>query len=165
MKPSRPLPTQHHFQRLALWTLALLQWIAATLSGNHAPSPRHRAQRGDIAIQSLKRRITALIIFRALHTIGPQRRIATWRHGRDLRRPHFMRSLLGAKLRRVLNHKDRAAHIAQLITILRNLDAYAARLAYRLRHLRRLWRIMPPIAPATALHGAPAPTPAFADSS
>jgi hypothetical protein len=164
MKPSRPLPTQHRIQRLALWTLALLQWIAATLSRNHKPNPRHRAQRGAISLTFLKRNVIALIIFRALRRIGPTRSVPHWRHGRDLHRPHFMRSLLGARLRRALNHKHAATHIAQLITILTNLDAYAARLAFRLRHLRRLWRLMPPIAPATMLRPASL-APALTDSS
>ena len=71
----------------------------------------------------------------------------------------------GAKLRRALNHKHAATHVAQLITVLSNLDVYAARLAYRLRHLRRVWRIMPPIAPGGTIYGAPASSPAFSDSS
>jgi hypothetical protein len=164
MKHVRPLPTQHRVQRLALWTLALLHWVAAIFSGQ-TPAPRHRARRGHISLQSLKRRVIALIIFRALRLIGPQRSIPHWRRGRDLHRSHFMRSLLGAKLRRALTHKHAPTQIAQLIAILRNLDTYAAHLAYRFRHLRRLWRLMPPIASASSLYGTPAPSPAFSDSS
>jgi hypothetical protein len=164
MKHRRPLPTQHRLQRLALCTLALLHWIAAIFSGL-TPSARHRAQRGHVSLASLKHRVIALIIFRALHLIGPYRDAPSARHGRDLRRSHFIRSLLGSKLRRALNHKHAPTQVAQLIAILRNLPAYAAHVAYRLHHLRRLWRIVPPIAPATALYGAPAPSPAFADSS
>ena len=164
MKPNRSILSHHRLQRLVLWTLSMLHWIAATLFGNTS-APRHRRQRGDISINRLTRLVAALIIFRALPLIGRTRQVPRWRRGRDLCRAHFGRSLLGAKLRRALNHKHLPTHIAQLITILRNLDAYAARLAYRLRHLRRLWRVMPPIAPAVALYGAPASPPAFADSS
>jgi hypothetical protein len=164
MKHLHRIPTQHRIQRLALRTLALLHWIAAMFSGQ-TPTSRHRAQRGHISLRFLKQRVTALIIFRALRLIGPTRNAPHWRHGRHLGRSHFMRSLLGAKFRRALSHKDAPTQIAQLITILRNLNTYAAHLAHRLRHLRRLWRIAPPIAPPTALYGAPVSPPAFSDSS
>jgi hypothetical protein len=49
--------------------------------------------------------------------------------------------------------------------VLRNLDVYARRLMQRMRNLRRLWRLIPQIAPAALILGAPAPMPAFADSS
>jgi hypothetical protein len=78
----------------------------------------------------------------------------------------FRRSLLGSKLRRLLSHKDFAAHIRQLIAFLRNLDTHAAHLAHCMRRRRRrLFRTLPSIAPASALTGAPTPPPAFADSS
>jgi hypothetical protein len=164
MKHHRHLPTQHRLQRLTLCTLALLHWIAAIFSGL-TPTARQRAQRGHISLAGLKRRVIALIIFRALRLIGPRRSVPHWRHGRDLGRSHFMRSLLGAKLRRALNHKHAPTHVAQLIAILRDLNAYVERMAYRLRHLRRLWRIMPAIAPAAPRYGAPAASPEFSDSS
>jgi hypothetical protein len=82
-----------------------------------------------------------------------------------LRRAHFIRSLLGARLRRQLRHKDFATRIAQLTQLLRNLDQHARRLAQRLRRLRRLWREVPAIAPAALMLGPPAPSPALADSS
>lgn len=164
MKPNRPILSQHRFQWIVLWTLAMLRWIAAVFRGD-AVAPRHRRRRGDISIHRLARMVVALMMIRALALIGRTRQVPRWRHGRDLYRSHFRRSLLGAKLRLALNHRDPRTRIAQLVTILRNLDAYAARLAHRLRHLRRLWRIMPPIAPAMTLHAAPSSSPAFADSS
>jgi hypothetical protein len=165
MKHQRPIHSQHRIQRLALWTLAMLHWIAATLLGK-TPNARHRAQRGDFSLHRLKRMVIALVMLRAAHVLGPQRSTPAWRHGRDLRRRHFIRSLLGSKLRRALNHRDLATHIAQLIAVLCNLNTHAARLAFRIRHrLRRLWRLMPPIAPNVAVHGAPASPPAFSDSS
>jgi hypothetical protein len=166
MKLIRPILSTHRLRRLALWTLTVLHWIAANLIHQRAITPRHRTQRGDISLQWLARLVANLIAIRALHILGAQRKASYWRHGRDLRRRHYRRSLLGSKLRRALKHRDLATHIAQLITLLRNLDKEGARLAFRIRHrLRRLWRIMPAIAPAEAPYGAPASSPALSDSS
>ena len=165
MQHNRPILTQHRIQRYILWTLALLSWIAAVLAGRHA-NARHVAQRGDVSLAWLTHRVANLMMIRAAH-IGrlPRCTPKYWRHGRDLRRRHLRRSILGAKLRRVLKHRDLRQHITQLIAVLRNLDAYAAQLAHNIRHRRRVWRIMPPIAEAVAVHGAPASSPALADSS
>jgi hypothetical protein len=166
MKPYRPILTQHRFRRLVLWALTLLHWIAAMLSGARV-TPRHIAQRGDVSLAWITSLVTSLIIIRALRLGGfRSRKPRFWRRGRDLRRAHFRRSLLGATLRRALKHRDLAAHIARLIAVLRDLDKYAAQLVRRLRRMRRyLLRTTPPIAPAALPLGAPAPPPAFADSS
>lgn len=166
MQTHRPILTQHRLQRLILWALAMLSWIAATLLADHSVNARHRAQRGDISFAWLTRLVTNLIFIRATQ-IGRFRRrpIIYWRHGRDLRRRHLRRSLLGSRLRRALKRKGAAEQIAQLIAVLRNLDAHAARLAHNVRHRRRLWRNTPAIAPADALRGRVAFAPALADSS
>jgi hypothetical protein len=166
MNPNRPLHTKHRLQRYILWTLAMLQWIAAVLSGRDV-SGRRLAQRGGVSLAWVTRRVTYLLLIRAGRIGRFQRRgrIHYWRHGRDLRRRHYLRSLLGAKLRRALKHKDFAKHVANLIDVLRNLDKYAAQLAHNLRRRHRLWRIAPPLAPAAALCGALACAPVFADSS
>jgi hypothetical protein len=168
MKPNRRYLTQHRFQRLILWTLAVLTWIAAILSTTRAVSTRHQRQRFDISLPWLTRVVGELLIVRAgrLAHLRRNKPILYWRRGRDLRRRHFMRSIVGSKLRRVLRHKHTATWIANLIAVLRNLDAYAAQLAQRLRRgLTRLWRMVAPIAQAIAPFRAPAPSPAFSDSS
>jgi hypothetical protein len=164
----RPILTQHRVRRLALWALAMLQWIAAIVFADRQVSLRHIKQRADaICLHALTRLVGNLIIARALLIARPRRRlIHYWRHGRDLRRTHFRRSLFGSKLRRALNDKDLARHIAKLIAALRNLDRHARRLAHCMRHSRRrLWRAQPAMAPAATIFGAPVRLPALADSS
>ena len=169
MQIHRPVLTQHRLQRLALWTLAVLQWIAAILFTNRAVTLRHIEQRYEFfSLHWLTQRVGKILIVRAaqLARLRRRKRITYWRHGRDLHRPHIIRSVLGARLRRALKHRDVGVWIENLIAVLRNLDAYAAPLAKRLRRgLTRLWRIAPPIVPATLLLGPPAPSPAFPDSS
>jgi hypothetical protein len=160
--------TQHRFQRIVLWALALLTWVAAMLSGNRAVSARHARQRFDISLPWLTGLVSKLLIIRAAQLARLRRcgRIRYWARGRDLRRSHLLRSTLGTRLRRTVRHKDVGAWMARLIAVLRNLDAYAAPLAQRLRRgLTRLWRVTPPIAPAQAACAGPASAPAFADSS
>ena len=168
MKLHRPILTQHRLQRLVLWTLTLLSWFAAVLFANRPISRRHAEQRGDICLAWLTRMVSALIMIRALHIIGrvPPARPRYWMRGRDTRPSHFQRSLFGSRLRRMLKHKDPATHLAQLSTILRDLDAYAGHLARCMRgRRRRLFRTLPRIAPNVLFLGAPASLPAFADSS
>jgi hypothetical protein len=169
MQTHRPLLTQHCLRRLALWTLTLLQWIAAMLSSNRAITPRHIRQRIEfISLPWLTRRVGHMLIVRAaqLDRRRPRKRPRFWRHGRDLRCAHLIRSLLGGRLRRALKHKDAATWIAKLIHVLRNLDAYARPLMRRLHGgLTRVARLVPAIASAETLCGAPTPAPAFADSS
>ena len=169
MQSHRPILNQHRLRRLALWTLAVLSWIAAMLFHDRAVTFRHIQQRtGFISLPWLTDLVGKLLIARAaqLARLRRRRRLIYWRHGRDLHRPHIIRSVLGARLRRALKHRDIGAWIENLIRVLRNLDAYAMPLARRLRRgLTRLWPIVPPIASATLLLGPPAPSPAVADTS
>ena len=165
MQPYRPILTQHRRQRLVLWALTMLHWIAAVLAGCKVRA-RHIAQRGDVSLAWLTRLVTDLLFIHATHVGRLRRRGAPyWRHGRDLRRRHFRRSVLGAKLRRALKHKVLVTHIARLVDVLRNLDGYATQLLRNFRRRRRLWQTTPPIGPAEAALGALAPTPAFANTS
>lgn len=163
----RPKITQHRLQRYVLWTLAMLAWFAAVMFEKRGISARHLAQRGDVSIAMLSRMTISLLIIRASRLLGrrPHGRVLYWRRGRDLRRRHLSRSLLGVKLRRALKHKDLATHISRLVDVLHNLDRYAAQLAQRFRRLRRLWRLVPAIAPSPVMLGAPALSPACVNSS
>jgi hypothetical protein len=160
--------TQHRFRRIILWTLALLTWIAAVLTNNRAVSARHQHQRFDVSLPWLTTLVGQLLIIRAgqLARLRRPKRIRYWRRGRDLHLSHLQRSVLGARVRRSLRHKDIATWIANLIAVLRNLDAHAAPLAQRMRRgLTRLLRAWGPIAPSERVPEAPAQTPALSDSS
>jgi hypothetical protein len=168
MQSHRPILNQHSLRRLALWTLAVLSWIAAMLFHNRAVTLRHIQQRFDlISLPWLTSLVGKLIILRAGELARLRRsKHNYWRCGRDIRPPHIFRSVIGARLRRALTHKDAHVWIANLIAVLRSLDAHAALLAKRLRRgLTRLWPVLRRIAPATALLGPPASSPAFPDSS
>jgi hypothetical protein len=164
----RFLTTPHQRQRLALWALTLLQWIAAVLFGGKSVSVRQLRQRCERAsLESLTRLAIDLLIVRAGELAGcrPGKR-RYWRHGRDLRPRHLIRSLLGSNLRRALKPKHVSARIAAVIGALRDLDRYARRLAHRMRRgLARLWAIAPAPMPAKAVSDASAAPLAFADSS
>ena len=164
----RFLTTPRQRQRLALWTLTVLQWIAAVLFGGRRASCRHARQRCNlISLERLTRLAIGLLIVRAGEHAGRRagkRRF--WRRGRDLRTRHLTRSLLGSKLRRAVKPKGVAARIAALIVLLRDLDTFARRLARRMRgRLTRLWAIKAAPAFAAPLNDAPALPLAFADSS
>jgi len=160
MHSHRPILNQHRLRRLALWTLAVLSWIAAMLFHDRALTFRHVAQRLDlISLPWLTELVSKLLINRAaqLARLRPPKHIRYWRHGRDLHRPHILRSALGARLRRALRHKDIRTWLENLIHVLRNLDGYATPLAKRLRHgLTRLWRSWSSTARSAAFSGAPA---------
>jgi hypothetical protein len=162
----RFLTTSHRRQRLALWALAMLSWIAAVLfAGKQLTARQLRQRHRRLSLDGLVRLITQLIIVRAAE-LGRWRRhgrLRFWLHGRDLKRRHYIRSLIGSRLRRALNHKDLAARLRRLIHVLRHLDAFARQLSRR--RLTRLWSIAPAPTPAATIFGAPAPSPAAADSS
>lgn len=167
-QPRPPLISNHQRKRLTLWALTALGWLAGVLFGERGLDLRRIKQRGHhLCLDELTRTVLTLIVARALQftKVRTSRRVHPWKHGRCLRRAHFIRSLLGARLRRQLWHKDFNTRIAQLIALLRNLDMHARRLAQRLRKLRRLWRLAPPIAPAALILGAPAPSPALRNTS
>jgi hypothetical protein len=167
-KPKPPIFTEHRRKRLTLWALTVLGWLMSVLFGERDVSVRHLNQRlHHVFLDQLTGVTIALLVSRALQfaKVRMPRRLHYWRHGRSLRRAHFMRSFLGAGFRRVLKHRDLKTRIAQLIAVLRDLDAHARRLARRLKQLRRLWRLVPQIAPVALILGPPACSPAFSDSS
>jgi hypothetical protein len=166
MQIRKPLLTRHRRQRLVLWALAMLTWIAAVLAGKPIRT-RHAHQRGDISLEYLTRMVLHLAIVRAGELARIRyRKIIFFKRGRDLRRRHLLRTVIGSRLRHKLRRKDFAARIAVLIAVLRDLDTLARPLAQRLRNrLTRLWAILATPMQADAVLGAPAPSPALADSS
>jgi hypothetical protein len=164
----KPLLTSHRRQRLVLWALAMLTWLAAVLFAGREITVRQLHQRHRrMSLDGLTRMTIELMICRAAELARLRRRKRNfWRYGRDLTPRHLFRSLVGSRLRRVLKPRHARERIAALIHALRNLDAFARRLAKRMRRgLTRLWPIIPaPTAPACVVTLA-AHAPAFADSS
>ncbi|HYD87470.1 MAG TPA: hypothetical protein VEA80_08355 [Vitreimonas sp.] len=161
---------KHHLssrrrQRLVLWALAMLSWIASVLFAGRKVTPRQLLRRRrSMSLDGLKRMTIQLMIVRAAELA--RLRLPKVPRRRPPVRRHYFRSLLGSRLRRLMKRKDLPARIAVLIDVLRNLDDYAAILAKRLK--RRLTRLFPirgvPVSSAL-LQGAPAPQPACADTS
>jgi hypothetical protein len=163
MQVYRPILKQHRLQRLVLWALTALSWLADILFTSR-PIELRRLRERCFNLAWFSRFVRSLLLARALNIVAhrSRRRISFWRYGRYWVPRHFKRSLIGAKLRRMLKHGDLATHIAQLIELLGDLDRYAGQLARRIRRLRRLWpitrrifahdrvRSMLPFAPAPA---------------
>jgi hypothetical protein len=145
MQIRTPLLTRHRRQRLVLWTLAMLSWIAVVLfSGKHLNHRQLRQRHRRLSLEGLTRTVIQLTLLRAaeLGRWRRGRRLRFFQHGRDLKRRHYIRSMLGARLRRQLGGKSIAARIANLIAVLRNLDTFARALSRR--HLTRLWSLRAP---------------------
>lgn len=165
--PRRHYLTQHRRQRLVLWALAMLMWIASVLASG-MPTRRHLRQRcRKMSIHALTRMVKHLILLRAADIAGIKRtRRVFFKRGRDLRRPHLVRSILGSKLRRALKRRDLIQRIAILTDALINLDAWAARFAKRLGcGFMRLSSIPPAPTPAADILAPLASPPVCADSS
>jgi len=168
--PKRHL-TKHRRARLIAWTLAMLAWFAWVFSAGGAPKRRHMRQRyGFISLDGLARNVALLIIVRAAELGGVRRYRSnpffSRLRGRHRWPRHITRSIIGARLRRALKHRDFTTRVAILARALRRLDAWAERHARRRRRgMTRLWpmRAAPTsAAPLVTL----AVTPAFlADSS
>ena len=143
----------------------MLQWIAAVLFAAKPVTARQvRARHGRVSLERLTRLVVQLLIIRSAELAKRRRgRARFFRHGRDLRPRHYIRSLLGARLRRALKPKHAAARIEALIRVLRHLDLYARQLAKR--RITRLWSVKPAPTLAAAIAPALIPALAFADSS
>jgi len=173
--PQRFLTTQHRRRRLVLWALTMLTWVGAALfAGQHINWRQLRQRCWRFSLSRITDKVICLMIVRAGELARRRVRRAAPVYGRRVHPRHFFRSLLGSRLRRVLKHKDAATRIANLIAVLRNMDAYAQQLVARLkRGLTRLCAIRPTrqaralrsISAIIAAFVAPAPSPAFSDSS
>jgi hypothetical protein len=161
--PTRFLTSSHQRRRLALWAAAMLMWIGALLFAAPQVSARQFAQRHRrLSLDGLTRLVINLMLVRAgeLARRRVPRRFRFHARGRDLKRRHYMRSLVGSRLRRVLKPKNIAARIANLIAVLRDLDSYARQLGQR--RPTRLWPIALTPETAALVLAAPAASPACA---
>lgn len=144
----------------------MLTWIASIFCAGFRGNARRMRQRGHNSLASLQRWVLQLVILRAAEMARPQRRRALFWRGRDQRRSQLVRALIGSAMRRAVRHRDTPARIGLLVGVLRNLDAYARRIAKRMRRrLTRLWPIVAQRAIAAPLPDAPLLQAAFADSS
>jgi hypothetical protein len=167
MQAPRPILSSHRRQRLVLWALTMLTWIASLLGGA-MPLRRHLRQRyRKMSLDGIALMIKQLILLRAAEINGRRkRRLVFSKRGRDLRRRHFMRSIYGAKLRRALKHRDPLQRIAILADALKHLEVLAQCFAKRLRcGFMRLWAIVATPAPAARISDAPVLALTCADSS
>jgi len=139
MKLHRRPISKHQRARLIAWTLAMLMWMASVFMGA-AFTPRHERQRAErMSLEFLKWRVKALIISRAVDFISVRWRSAQGRSSK-LKAGHI-RAVVGARICRLLNHKDVLACVRALLNVLLNLDAHAKAVAKRMK--RGLSRRMP----------------------
>ncbi|WP_395645434.1 hypothetical protein [Terricaulis sp.] len=155
--------------RLVAWTLAMLAWVNAVFFDGHIMTRRQLRQRGGfLSLDHIARALTQLIILRAAELVRLHRRgrMSFHKHGADMRPRHLRRSVIGSRIRRALKHRDAGQRIAILITALKTLDVWAARLAQRLgRRVTKLWAIAACAGEREALAVGAAPTLCLADTS
>ncbi len=168
MQTSKPFLTQHRRQRLVLWALALLAWIADIWLAGRNTSVRHERRRTHHgALHHLRQTIARLVLLRAHDFARARSRASSFPHaGRKLRPAHLKRSYIGGKLRRALKRQNMRDQIAVLLDALTHLDIWAKRYIARIKNgLTRLWPRRTSRTRAQAIRIAFAPPPAFADSS
>jgi hypothetical protein len=122
-----------------------LQWLHSVFCGAEIMTRRRLRQRGGLlSLDWLARWVARLVLVRAAEFVGPRRplRRLIRERGVDLKPRHFMRSVIGSKLRRMLKHRDAVKRITLLIGALSALDTLAALFAKRLRRrITKLWAI------------------------
>jgi hypothetical protein len=172
-KPVRFL-SPHRTARLVAWALAMLAWVAGVLFGEGAPHRRRLRQRGRFfSLDSLARFTCRLALVRATEITGIRPRLRVIRNAapagfRRRTAPRALeRACIGARLRRATKRGDLAARIRFLTAALSDINAFARRylVPRALRRLSKLCAIVPIAPAADAILGAPAPSPALADSS
>jgi len=158
--------SKHRVQRLILWTLAMLNWIAGLLIDGRGFDFRKFRRRRDCISQAWLTQLTMRFLILRAAELARLRKRPRAAHRPVRRYRHVIRSLIGSRLRRVFKHADPSAAIANLIHVLCNIDAYGKTLAQRFkRGLTRLNPITsPPSNDALAL-GPPASPPALLNSS
>jgi hypothetical protein len=131
----RPI-SQHHRARLIAWTLSMLLWTFQALFAA-ALSPHHERQRRErMSLTWLTQQVKLLIISRAgdlAHTRMRRRQRISYRGCRNVLKTGFVKAIIGARIRRLLNRKALVERIAALIDALRHVDDHAALVAKRLR--------------------------------
>jgi hypothetical protein len=120
-----------------------------------------------MCLDDLRRMVLQLIVIRAGELVRTRaRNVTLFQRGRSVCRRHFLRSVIGSRLRRRLQHKNPAARVAILIGVLRDLDSFARPLAQRVRRsLTRLFPITSIAAFTVAIPAEPALTISLSDSS
>ncbi|MBX3430672.1 MAG: hypothetical protein KF779_13905 [Hyphomonadaceae bacterium] len=135
MRQSRH-PTHHRVNRLNAWARLWLVWFVGFCSSFWRDD---RAQAGDVA--RVARGIASLAVVNAMARMPAPRRTNN-RHGRL--NPARQRTVAGSRLRRALQGRDWRTRLMAILSVMRDLDTHATRLARRLhRGLTRL-RVIDP---------------------
>jgi hypothetical protein len=133
MHAAKPRLSQHRRQRIILWLLTVLAWVASVFGAGDA-SRLHR--RGALfSLDRLAVMIKRLVAIRAAELT--KRRVRKERAYFPLQtsRPAGLwRALYGASLRRALRHPDFATRIARLRSVIEQLDLWAAHMARRFKN-------------------------------
>ena len=161
MNIARSTPTQQRkLARLISVMWLVLAWIGRMFFTDDAPIRRRhmRSRYRWLDLNYIARVIACLVVARAVD-FAPYRPV--WKrqlrnHARAgfrriIAHSHVRRTLIGSRLRKALKHPDIAQRFARLAHVLANIDAYARRLAHRLRNGRTracpILPIRPPHAP------------------
>ena len=152
----RPPISHHRVARLNAWARLWLMWFVGFCASFWRDD---RTQARDVARAA--RAVASLVILNAVERTAPLR--ANNRHGRL--NPARLRTVAGSRLRRALQGRDWRTRLMAILTVMRDLDTHAARLARRLYSgLTRLRVLDPKPEAAPALAHVSAAT-ARADSS
>ncbi len=154
MKKHTPHINPHKLARLTVWAQLKLVWLMGVCAAWMAAGRVLDAR----ALDAPSRMVRCLILAHVLATLNP-RRHGLHRHGRH---KHVrLRTLLGARLRRLTRNADGPARLFAMLAVVRDRARHIARLARRLRNgLTRLRVIVPVrasvIAPIGDVHAAAA---------
>jgi len=144
------LITQHRLKRLSAWAMLMLVWMAQVFFAEAAPPAKRRylRQRYRRNLDDMARCIYALIIVRAGQLLKPRPRAGRLAHfsapaGFAYRQAgrQWLRTMIGSALRKRLYARNPLLRVARLLAAVRDLEAFAAHVANRLR--RGLGRAIP----------------------
>ena len=153
----RPPLTKHRVTRLNALARLWLMWFVGFCASFWRDD---RAQARDVARAA--RAIAALVIANAVERMPTPPR-ANNRHGRL--NPLRQRAIAGSRLRRALQGRDWRTRLMAILTVMRDLDTHAAKLARRLYRGMTRRRVIDPKPEASPTLAHFAATAACADSS
>jgi hypothetical protein len=105
-------------------------WIVA-IAGVSAPLERAVQRALAPRIDAVGKGVCQLIAIKASLRLGPAARKVGGRRGAA--RAHWLRTVIGSRLRRLVRARDLRARIAAILMLLQNAEQEAARFAKRLR--------------------------------
>jgi hypothetical protein len=130
MQAAQPYLSQRRRQRIILWLLTALAWVASVIGASDAPLSSVQRTLDRLALM-----IKRLVMVRAGEL--SKRRVRKPRAYfplQEARPGGLRRALYGARLRRALRHPDLATRIARLRRVAEQLDRWATRMVRRLKN-------------------------------